>query len=645
MIVSACSGPEEEQGGGASAAAAASAKGRVVILGFDGVEPTIVEQMMEAGELPNLAKLRDGGTYSRLRSSNPPQSPTAWSSFTTSKHPGEHGIYDFLLRNPKNYRPGVGFGSFVKPKLAADGSLVTPPTFKNIREGESFWKAASDQGARCKVLSVPFAFPADTLEEGCMLAGLGVPDLRGTTSIFLLMSDAYDKPAGLSGGNKVPLNFVNGTAKVEVEGARKPTTRKYATTTIEIDADRDAKSLEIRLPDATVLLQEGQWSEWVEWSFEVSAKYTVRAISRFHALEVGEQVRLYMTCLQFHPQDPFIPFSSPEGYAGELADRYGFYKTIGWIYDTHALRQGGLTEEVFLEDIKKTMHWREVLTLDEMDRGNYDLIISAWTGTDRVAHLFWQHRDPKHPLYTAEGNAKYGKVVEDTYRHMDRIVGEVVERLGEDDLLMVLSDHGFHSFRRGFNVNTWLIRNGYLAVKGQTDPKTATNTQPFLAGYDWSRTKAYSIGLASVYLNLQGREGQGTVRQSDADALIAEIREKLLAVIDPETGEKVFSAVYTRDDYSGRAKSKAPDLVLGYAEGYQSTKDAAKGSAPADLFESNTDKWAGDHAASDVAQTPGIFFSNRAIASDNPDLVDLGVTALDYLGKEVPRGFEGKSLL
>ncbi len=617
----------------------------MVILGFDGVEPTIVEQMMQAGELPNLAKLRDGGTYSRLLSSNPPQSPTAWSSFTTSKHPGNHGIFDFLLRSPKNYRPGVGFGSPVSPKLDVDGSLVTPPTFANIREGETFWKAASDQGARCKVLSVPFAFPADTLEEGCMLSGLGVPDLRGTTSMFLLMSDAIDAPESLSGGKRVPLDFVDGTAKVEVEGARNPATREYATATIEIGADRDAKSLEIRLPDTTVSLDEGQWSEWVEWSFDVSPNYIVRAISRFHALEVGDQVRLYMTCLQFHPREPYMTFSSPEGYAGELADRYGFFKTIGWIYDTHALRQGGLTDDLFLEDIEKTMHWREVLTLDEMDRGNYDLIISAWTGTDRVGHMFWQHRDPKHPLYTAEGNAKYGKVVENTYRAMDRIVGEVVERLGEDDLLMILSDHGFHSFRRGFNVNTWLIRNGYLAVKGQTNPQTATNPQSFLFGYDWSGTKAYSVGLGSVYLNLQGREGEGTVRQSDADALIGEIREKLLAVTDPETGEKVFSEVYTRDYYSGRAKSKAPDLVLGYAEGYQSTKDTARGSAPEGLFESNTDKWAGDHAASDVAQTPGIFFSNRAIVTDTPDLVDLGVTALKYLGKEVPRGFEGKSLL
>ncbi|MCH7911017.1 MAG: alkaline phosphatase family protein, partial [Candidatus Hydrogenedentes bacterium] len=284
LTVSGCSGSEEQQGGGASASLSSGAEGRVVILGFDGVEPTIVEQMMDAGELPNLAKLRDGGTYSRLQSSNPPQSPTAWSSFTTSKHPGNHGIYDFILRTPRNYLPGVGFGSVVHPKLAADGSLASPPGFKNLREGESFWKVASDQGARCKVFSVPFAFPADTLEEGCMLAGLGVPDLRGTTSTFWLMSDAFTEPEDISGGKKRPLNFIGETAKVEIEGARNPSTREYTTTTIEIRADREAKSLEIGLPDTTLSLKEGEWSAWVEWSCDVSPKYTVRAISRFHVL-------------------------------------------------------------------------------------------------------------------------------------------------------------------------------------------------------------------------------------------------------------------------------------------------------------------------------------------------------------------------
>lgn len=619
-------------------------KGRVIILGFDGVEPTIVDAMIENGELPNLAALRDQGTYSRLASSNPPQSPTAWSSFTTSTHPGNHGVFDFLRRSPARYIPRVGFGSVVPATLGADGALTREPRFDNIRKGKSFWQVANEQGAQVKVLSVPFAFPAEDLEESCMLASLGVPDIRGTQSWFFYLSDGFEEAERLSGGEKIPLTFEGDVATVDIPGIQNPTTKEYATVPMQIEADRAAKSITVTVGDQVVELQEGTWSKWLKWEFEVSSAWTVHAISRVHALEVGEQVRLYTTCLQFDPENPLMQFTSPPSYADELRERYGDYKTVGWIFDTHALRQDAMTEDMFLQDVEETMTWREQLTLDELDRGNFDMLISAWTGTDRVSHLFWRYRDPLHPMYTEEGNAQYGQAVETTYRRMDEIIGKVMTKLEDDDLLMVLSDHGFHSFRRGFNVNTWLIRNGYLAVRGKRNPETASNDKRFLQGYDWKRSKAYGLGLGSIFLNLKGREGEGTVDPADAGALIEEIRAKLLEVTDPETGDKVFSAVYTRDEYQGGASADAPDIQLGFAEGYQSTKRGASGSAPKELFEEVDDKWSGEHAASDTEITPGIFFSNQAIAGQ-PHLVDLGVTALTYLGKDVPSTFEGTSLL
>lgn len=644
LVISACDSTEPTASG-ISEPVTTEARGRVIILGFDGVEPSIVEQMMSSGQLPHLAKLREQGIFTRLGSSNPPQSPTAWSSFATSKHPGNHGIYDFLRRTPKNYRPGVGFGSVIHPKLGADGALTQAPGFKSLRKGKSFWQVANEQGARCKVLSVPFAFPAEDLKDSCMLSSLGVPDLRGTTSTFFLMDESATKEGSLSGGKRLPLRFIGGKATVNIQGLRKPGSRSYVTVPISLTVDRSAKSVSVEIPGKTITLKEGTWSEWLEWSFEVSPKYTAHAISRIHVLEAGDQVRLYMTCLQFDPTKQFMRFTTPESYGAELVERYGFFKTIGWIYDTHALRQDALTEELFLDDVVKTMGWRETLTLDELERQNFDLLISAWTGTDRVSHLFWRYRDPKHAAYTAEGAAKFGTAVEDTYKGMDETVGKVVAKLEDDDLLMIISDHGFHSFRKGFNVNTWLVRNGYLRVAGQPIPETAYNDKAFLQGYDWSNTRAYSLGLGSIFLNQKGREGEGTVSPADADALIEEIRGKLLAITDPDTGDKVFSEIYTRKEYKGIAQGDAPDLQLGYAEGYQSTKNAAKGAAPMQLFEVNHDKWSGEHAASDVALTPGIFFSNQTINTQTPTIIDIGVTALTYLGKEVPRDFEGKSLL
>lgn len=646
-------GEDANARGGAPAQMSSSIapKGRVIILGFDGVEPSIVESMIAAGELPNLAKLKETGTFKPLSTANPPQSPTAWSSFTTCKSPGNHGVYDFLRRTAANYLPGVGFGSAQQAVLSADGSLQQPAQFESIRKGDSFWLTADRQGARCKLLVVPFAYPAEDLSQGCMLCGLGVPDLRGTTSTFYSFSDQYSKEESVSGGIQFPLIFNGGAAKVTVPGARNPLVRRssepgaYTQAELTFTVDRDAHAVEITLPSETVTVKEGEWTKWVEWTFEVTPKFTVKAISRFYVLQAGEHVKIYMACLQFDPRNPYMRMSTPASYSGEVADRFGLYKTIGWIYDTHALRQDALLEDTFLEDTEQTMAFREKVALDELDRGEFDMLIAAWTATDRVAHLFWRFRDPKHPLYTEEGAKKYGRAVEDTYVRMDQIVGKVVERMQENDLLMVMSDHGFHSFRTGFNVNTWLIRNGYLAVKGQTDAATAVNDQAYLQGYDWAKSKAYSLGLGSIFLNLKGREGQGTVDPGDADAIIEEIRQKLLTVTDPDTKEKVFSAIYTRAEYKGVASDDAPDIQLGYAEGYQSTKDTVKGSAPAGLFEPNTDKWSGEHASSDVALTPGIFFSNRNIGETAPHIVDLGVTALRYLGADVPEDFEGKNLL
>ena len=639
-----------------SAPMGTAAAKRVVILGFDGVDPGIVKEMFAKGELSNLNAIANAGTFVPLHTSIPPQSPAAWNSFSTCKQTGGHGVYDFIRRDPKNYLPMPGYGEDDHAILAADGSVATPAHSVNYRKGEPFWVTADKQGVETKILSMPFAYPADDLQHGCMLSGLGVPDIRCTQSTFFAFSTDYDKATIVPGGKKRPLKFEGDIARVTVEGAYDSRLRggkgDYMDVPLEIKADREAHTATISMQDHAVEVSEGNWTPWQEWTFEVSPKFSVQAISRFHLLECGKEVRLYMTCMQFHPRAPYMAFSSPAFYSADLADRYGLYKTIGWFYDTHALRRNVLPEEVFLGDVKNSMAWRATLTKDEMDRGNFNLMVAAWTGTDRVSHCFWHYRDPKHPLYTPEGAAKYGSAIEDTYRIMDGIVGDIVPKLTGDDLLMILSDHGFHSFRRGFNVNTWLVRNGYMTLTGQDDPATAFTDDKYFRGQidgkaafvvDWNRTKAYSIGLGAIFLNLKGREGQGIVDLRDKDALIEEIRTKLLALVDPKTGDKVFNKLYPGSVFKGGAAADAPDIQLGYAEGYQTAKASAAGAAPKEMFEDNDDKWSGEHASSDTESTPGIFFCNRKVL-DDPAIVDLGPTALAYLGLTIPTDYDGKAL-
>lgn len=620
-------------------------RGRVVILGFDGVEPLIVDEMLGANKLPNLAALQARGGYQRLLSSNPPQSPTAWSSFATCMRPGNHGIYDFLRRNPETYLPGLGFGMTKSPQLAADGRLLEPASYVSFRKGETFWSIADRSGVRCKLLKVPYAYPPEPLSHGTMLCGLDAPDIRGTQSTFFSLSESLDKEESVGGGVCLPLKFEANTAVVQIPGLRRPSEGRFVCAPLKITADREGRRIAFEAQGQNFTLSEHAWSDWLEWTFQVTPQFAVRAISRIHVRQMVPSIEIYMTCLQIHPKTPYLPLSAPAEYAGQIADRHGLFSTVGWSDDTKGLERAVLGEEAFLEEAWKNMAWQESLTLEELSAGNFDLLIGGWTSTDRIAHMFWRFRDPGCPMYDEAGAKQFGQAIEETYARMDQSVGKIAAALNDDDLLIVMSDHGFHGFHKAFSVNTWLVRNGYLSVKSHQDASTAFTDEKYLQGYDWSNTRAYGLGLGSIFLNLSGREGKGTVSAGEARALRAEIKDRLSTVIDPQTGKPVFGAVYTRDEvYRGSSENGAPDIQLGYLDGYQTNKTSAAGAAPAEVFSVNDDKWSGDHAASDVASSHGILFSNTALAS-NAAIIDLGVTALAHWGLQVPEAFEGRSLI
>jgi predicted AlkP superfamily phosphohydrolase/phosphomutase len=629
---------------------------QVVVLGFDGADPNLAAKWMAEGKLPHLAKLAKDGTFQHLGTTNPPESPVAWASFATGLNPGGTGIYDFLKRDPQTYLPELSLVSRERGKFLWGMIPLKMPKVTNLRSGIPFYKAAADAGYKTTVIRMPLEFPPTRIPGGKLWAGLGVPDMRASWGTFFYFSSdltPWDVGDTEFGGKLVRLELADGHAASSVEGPIDPTSDKFQRLSLPIDfrVSADGKSVAIRLQGQTATLGEGKWSDWFHARFRVSPFLSLSSTCRFYILQASPDLRVYMSALNMDPEDPPIPISSPPGYTKELAQKHGLMKTLGWWHDTWALNEERIDEGVFLEDCWRTMQQEREILLDELKNDPPSLMVAVFTATDSVSHMFYRLMDRQHPRYDAELAAKYGDAIEQTYIRMDAVVGDVMRTMQPGATLIIVSDHGFHSFRKGFNTNTWLVQNGFMTLKNPGAEEKQYNLDnlfgqgSFFPNTDWSRTQAYAVGLGQVYLNLRGREKYGIVEPgAEAQKILEDLRQKLLAVEDPDSHEKVIENVYfARDIFHGARTSEAADLQMSFRDGYRTSWQTSLGAVPAGIVVANMKKWSGDHCASDPSDTLGIFFSNRHFAAP-PSILDISPTVLGILSVAPPAGLDGHAL-
>jgi predicted AlkP superfamily phosphohydrolase/phosphomutase len=209
-------------------------------------------------------------------------------------------------------------------------------------------------------------------------------------------------------------------------------------------------------------------------------------------------------------------------------------------------------------------------------------------------------------------------------------VGRTLSRLGDGTSLVVMSDHGFTSWRRAFHLNTWLRREGYLGVR---DPGLQDDPGLF-ANVDWSRTRAYALGLNGLYLNVAGRERDGIVDPAGREALAQEIAARLLEAVDPGTGQRAVTSVLRREEYRDRGHLEiGPDLVVGYAKGVRGSNESALGKVGREVVTDNTSAWSGDHCM-DPASVPGVLFTSRPLRRKAARLEDVAGAILAEFGVE-----------
>jgi len=615
---------------------------KVIVLGFDGMDYQLTRELIAQGRLPNLAKLSQTGSFAPLGSSIPPQSPVAWSTFITGVDPGQHAIFDFIHRDAKTLEPYLSTtkteGAGRSIKIGKYQFPLSGGKVELLRRGEAFWEPLERQGVATHIMRMPANFPPSGTATR-ELSGMGTPDLLGTYGTFSFFTSEPFAFGGksVSGGTVVPVDASGGVVRAALEGPDNPFLAQPEKTRAEfvcyIDAGR--RFVKIVAGSEERLLKIGEWSDWVPLELKMAAFQKLHAEARFYLKQLDPYFELYASPLDLDPLNPALPISTPGSYAAELAESTGRFYSQGMPEETKGLKTGVLSRDEFLaqakiagDEVKAQFHH----VLDEFRDG---LLFYYFGNVDQVSHMMWRARDPGHPAYDAAKDAPYAHVIDDLYVGLDQIVGEAAARLGPSDLLVVMSDHGFTSWRRSFHLNSWLRDNGYLAVRNpylREDPGNFGNV-------DWTKTRAYALGLNGLYINVKGREGSGIVAPADRTALARELAARLLTVVDPWTNQPAITKVFQREEaYQLRGTEDiAPDLIVGYAKGMRGSDESALGGLPREVIVDNTDEWNGDHCM-DPDAVPGVLFTSRALSKKAPNLQSLASAIVAEFGvQDFPR--------
>jgi predicted AlkP superfamily phosphohydrolase/phosphomutase len=636
---------------------------RLIVLGMDGLDPQLLRRFLDAGKLPNFSALAARGGMLPLTTSNPPQSPVAWSNLITGMNPGGHGIYDFIHRDPATLTPYLSTSKVVPPSRTLKlGDWVLPLSGGQVtllRKGRAFWEILDQHRIPATIYRMPANFPP-VATRARTLAGMGTPDLLGTYGTFSLFTDdPLQQTGALNGGRAYLVQREGSRIVARLEGPYNTLRRgePAAVADFTVFVDPLEPVAKIVMQGREILLKEGEWSDWVRVEFRLAPLVTVTGICKFYLKQAQPRFSLYVTPLNIDPAHPALPLSTPADYAAELAEELGPYFTQGIAEDTKALTTGVLNDAEYLQQARMVLDEQLRAYRAELARFRSGLFFFYFSSIDLNSHMFWRALDPAHPAHTAEVAAQFGGLLEELYVEMDRAVGQALTRLDADTSLIVLSDHGFAPYNRSFNLNTWLLENGYLALKAGVDPAAAGD---FLINVDWSRTRAYGIGLNSLYLNLRGRERAGIVAAGpQADALLAELRARLLELADSAGREsdcgarqncqqvpapRVLGRVdRATDAYSGAQLPHAPDLVLGYNRGYRAGWSTVLGGFSRAVLEDNLEPWSGDHCM-DFTQVPGVLLSSRKITAPAPALTDVAPTILAEFGIAAPKETTGRPL-
>ena len=632
---------------------------KVFILGVDGLDPTLLQQFVKAGDLPNFKRLISQGDFKPLKTTMPPLSPVAWSTFVTGMDPGGHAIFDFVHRDPKTLTPEFSMSRAVPAswvlKLGTWAIPLKGGSVEQLRRGRAFWEILEEHHVPTTIYRMPVNFPPS--QYGHSLSGMGTPDILGTAGTFTFYTN--NPPANakeIQGGKVTTVKVEESTIRAKLQGPENTFVRlpeedssnvgepkiRHPKLTLDftVHLDPHAKVAKFAVRDDEFVLNEGEWSDWVRVDFEALPYIVnVSAVCRFYLQQVRPDFRLYVTPLQINPEEPVMPISNPTSWSRDLQKELGYFYTQELPEDTKAFKGHIFNGQEFWEQSQFVFR-EQRKALDHSLRNFKDgLLFVYFSSVDQGSHMFWRYMDREHSGF--EEDAKLRNAIQVLYQEIDEALGIVMASIDPETTLIVMSDHGFAPFQWGINLNSWLVEEGYVRL---IDPLDRSSS--LYQNVDWTSTKAYALGLNGLYINLRGRESNGIVAQgAEYQDLLDRLEADLLKMRDPRNGvAPVTLVVQPRRDFKGAYASSGPDIIVGYNRGYRTSWASPLGEFPRGVFVENREPWSGDHCI-DYRLVPGVLISNRKITLTDPALYDLTVAVLDEYG--VPKSPEmiGKDCL
>lgn len=625
---------------------------KVIVIGMDGMDPVLMRQMINQGQLPTFKKFVERGSFSNLRTTTPPQSPVAWASFITGADPGVHSIFDFVHRVPETLQPYLSTSRTMEAASTMRmGSWTVPlksSRVERMRKGVAVWDALAEGGVPSTVIQIPSNYP--TYADSNLvhsISGMGTPDLLGTYGTFTMFTDQpRPERSRRKEGRWIDLSFEDDIAVTLLEGPANSFKADPKPVGIElrIERDRTEKVARITIGGERIMLEQGEWSRWVPVKFPmVPLLASTHGMVRFYLQEVHPGFRLYCSPINADPLASDLPISTPPDYAAELAKAAGRFYTQGFPADTKALSAGAFDSEEFYRQSR--IAFDEQIVNFEKTFSNFreGLYFFYFSSLDQSSHMLWRMMNPRHPLYERDAAPEVKAAVPAYYREMDYVLSRVLEKEDERTLVIAMSDHGFADFTREFNVSSWLVKEGFTQLTSE-DSLGDLDAAPY-QNVDWLESRAYVCGINGIYINRKNRDKYGWVRDDEAQRTIDEIIAKLNKVVDDKTGKKVIVSAYdSKKIYTSPDTHIAPDILIGYTNGFRISDEAVLGKFPSKVFSDRTDPWSADHCV-DPSVVPGMFACNRPLTVSAPGIWDISPSILRAFGLEVPKEMTGKPFI